>query len=346
MRSSSTLKLTTALAAILALGFASCGPKAPKQTESQMLIQEVETGNILLDKWAGPYGGVPPWDKVDVANFGETLNAGFDMARGEITKIADNPNPANFDNTIVALEKSGKALSRTATVFFVHAGNLNKDPMPDLLKEFSPKFAAFNDEINQNPALFARVKSVYDNMDELNTEQKRLVDDYYQGFVRQGATLNDEDKAKMSKINGRLATLTNQFGQNVLHDEESYITYIEDEADLAGLPGWLKTSMASAAKSNDPEGAKGAWAITNTRSSMDPFLTYSDNRVLREIVWNTYYNRGDNGDEWDNNAIITEILQLRDQRAKLLGFKTHAHWKLEDQMAKKPENAIALMEKV
>ena len=160
----------------------------------------------------------------------------------------------------------------------------------------------------------------------------------------QGATLNDEQKAKMSKINSRLATLTNQFGQNVLHDEESYVTYIKNEAGLKGLPDWLvKTSMASAAKANDKEGQ---WAITNTRSSMDPFLTYSENRNMREKVWNTYYNRGDNGDEWDNNKIITEILQLRDQRAKLLGFKTHAHWKLENQMAKKPENAIALLEKV
>ena len=343
MHKLSKLTLTTAVAAVLALGFTSCGEKTPEQTESQMLIQEVETGNVLLDKWAGPFGGVPPWDKADVSTMSASLNTAFDMARAEIVKIADNKSAANFDNTIVAMEKSGAALSRSATVFFVHAGNLNKGEIPNILKEMSPKFAAFNDEINQNPVLFARVKSVYDNMDELNTEQKRLVKNYYDGFVRQGATLNDEDKAEMSKINSRLATLTNQFGQNVLHDEEGYVTFIEDEAGLAGLPGWLKTSMASAAKANEKEGQ---WAITNTRSSMDPFLTYSDNRAMREKVWNTYYNRGDNGDEWDNNAIITEILQLRDQRAKLLGFKTHAHWKLENQMARTPENAIALMEKV
>ncbi|PHQ67694.1 MAG: peptidase M3 [Robiginitomaculum sp.] len=347
----SKFTLTTAhtaiLAAVLALGVTACGEKASKQTESQMLIQEVETGNVLLDTWTGPYGGVPPWDKADVSTMSASLSTAFDMARAEITKIADNETAANFDNTIVALEKSGAALNRVATVFFVHASNLNKGEIPNILKEMSPKFSQFNDEINQNPALFARVKTVYENMDALNTEQKRLVDEYYQGFVRQGATLNDEDKASMSKINSRLATLTNDFGQNVLHDEEGYITYIEDEVGLAGLPGWLKTSMASAAKNNDKEGQNsGKWAITNTRSSMDPFLTYSDDRNMREAVWNTYYNRGDNGDEWDNNAIITEILQLRDQRAKLLGYKTHAHWKLENQMAKNPENAIALMEKV
>ena len=355
MRISSKLTLTTALATILSLGITSCGEKPAKDTsnqtqthkeqksESQMLIKEVVTGNVLLDEWSGPYGGVPPWDKVDVDSFADSLNTAFDMARAEINLIADNKAAPNFDNTIVAMEKSGAALNRVATMFFVYAGNLNKDPIPGILKEMSPKFSQLSDERNQNAALFARVKSIYENMDDLNTEQKRLVDDYYQGFVRQGATLNEADKATMSKLNSRLATLTNQFGQNVLHDEESYVTFIEDEAGLAGLPGWLKTSMASAAKNN---GKVGQWAITNTRSSMDPFLTYSDNRAMREKVWNTYYNRGDNGDEYDNNKIITEILQLRDQRAKLLGFKTHAHWKLENQMAKKPENAIALMEKV
>ncbi len=343
MSTMSQLTLTTAIAAVMAFGVTSCGVKTPTQSESQMLIQEIETGNVLLDKWTGPYGGVPPWDKADVSTMSASLSTGFDMARTEIAKIADNASAPNFDNTIVALEKSGAALNRVATVFFVHAGNLNKGEIPNILREMSPKFSQFNDEINQNPALFARVKTIYENMEELNTEQKRLVKNYYDGFVRQGATLNDEDKAAMSKINSRLATLTNSFGQNVLHDEESYITYIEDETGLSGLPDWLKTSMASAAKANDKEGQ---WAITNTRSSMDPFLTYSDNRAMREKVWNTYYNRGDNGDEWDNNAIITEILQLRDQRAKLLGYETHAHWKLENQMAKNPKNAIALMEKV
>ncbi len=343
MRKLSKLTLTTAIAAVLALGVTSCGEKTPKLTESQMLIQDVETGNVLLDKWSGPYGGVPPWDKIEVANFTPSLNTAFDMARAETNKIADNEAAPNFDNTIIAMEKSGAALNRAATIFFVYASNLNKGEIPSILKEMSPKFSQLSDEINQNPKLFARVKAVYENMDGLNTEQKRLVKNYYDGFVRQGATLNDEDKAKMSKINARLATLTNQFGQNVLHDEESYVTFIEDEAGLAGLPDWLKTSMASAAKAN---GKEGQWAITNTRSSMDPFLTYSDNRAMREKVWNTYYNRGDNGDKWDNNKIITEILQLRDQRAKLLGYKTHAHWKLENQMAKTPENAIALMEKV
>jgi len=345
--------VTLTLATVLALGLTSCGkkeetptisaPAAMDWSQSQALITDTTTGNVLLDAWSGPYGGVPPWDKVDVSTMATSLTTAMDMGRAEVKKIAENPAPATFDNTIVALEKSGVALNRAGAVFGVHASNLNDDAVSAILKEMSPKFAAYGDEITQNAKLFARVKTVYENMDGLDSVQKRLVEDYYQDFVRGGANLNEEDKAKMSKINARLATLTTQFGQNVLHDEQSYVTYITDESDLAGLPDWLIAAMANAAKSRDKEGQ---WAITNTRSSMDPFLTYSDNRALREKVWNTYYNRGDNGDEYDNNAIITEILQLRDQSAKLLGYKTHAHWKLENQMAKNPDNAIALMEKV
>ncbi|MCF6275310.1 MAG: M3 family peptidase, partial [Robiginitomaculum sp.] len=172
MRKLSKLTLTTAIAAVLALGVTSCGEKTPKQTESQMLIQDVETGNALLDKWTGPYGGVPPWDKADISTMSASLDTAFDMARAEITKVADNEAKPNFDNTIVAMEKSGAALSRVATVFFVHASNLNKGEIPNILKEMSPKFSELNDEINQNPALFARVKSVYDNRTDMNTEQK------------------------------------------------------------------------------------------------------------------------------------------------------------------------------
>jgi peptidyl-dipeptidase Dcp len=155
--------------------------------------------------------------------------------------------------------------------------------------------------------------------------------------------LSAEDKASLSKINTRLASLFTQFSQNVLSDEESYVTWIEDPADLSGLPESVVSAMASAAKER---GQEGKWAVTNTRSSMDPFLTYADNRPLREKVWRTYYNRGDNGDEHDNNAIISEILKLRAVRAKLLGYETHAHWRLEPQMAKTPEATMDLMMKV
>ena len=171
----------------------------------------------------------------------------------------------------------------------------------------------------------------------------RLAEDRYKQFVRQGAKLNTRDKARLSQINKRLASLFATFSQNVLADEQSYVTWIEDEADLAGLPESIVSAMASAAKSR---GKEGQWAVTNTRSSMDPFLTYADNRPLREEVWRKYYNRGDNGDDRDNNTAIAEILKLRAERAKLLGYETHAHWRLEPQMAKTPEATMELMMKV
>ena len=336
-------KITLTLASILALNLVACSPKSNTADTSNSLIKDIKTGNVLLDAWEGPHGGVPPWESVDVSALAASLTQAIEMATTEINLIANNPKPASFENTILALEKSGGALDRSGTIFGVHSGNLNVGIVSDIQQEMSPKFSAFGDSITQNAALFSRVKSIYDHMDGLNTEQKRLVDDYYQDFVRGGANLNTEEKTEMSKLNSRLASLTTKFGLNVLADEQGYVTYITNKSDLAGLPDWLVSAMANAAKSRDKEGQ---WAITNTRSSMDPFLTYSDNRDLRETVWNTYYNRGDNGDAHDNNAIISEILQIRAKRANLLGYKTHAHWKLENQMARTPENAIALMEKV
>ena len=336
-------KITLTLASILALNLVACSPATNNADTSNSLIKDIKTGNVLLDAWEGPHGGVPPWESVDVSTLAASLTQAIEMATAEIDLIATNPKPASFENTILALEKSGGALDRSATIFGVHSGNLNVGIVSDIQQEMSPKFSAFGDSITQNAALFARVKTIHDNMDGLNAEQKRLVGEYYQDFVRGGANLNTDDKVEMSKLNSRLASLTTKFGQNVLADEQGYVTYIANKSDLAGLPDWLVSAMANAAKTRDKEGQ---WAITNTRSSMDPFLTYSANRALRETVWNTYYNRGDNGDEHDNNAIISEILQIRAKRANLLGYKTHAHWKLENQMARTPENAIALMEKV
>lgn len=346
--SSSTLSrgLTIGLASAVLLGLSACAPKdstTPKETTQSMTKHTTATGNVLLDDWEGPYGGVPPWDQVDVSNLAQSLDSAITMATNEINAIANNPAPASFENTILAMENAGGALDRSGTVFGVHSSNLNAGIVSDIEQEMSPKFSAFSDSITQNQKLFSRIKSVYDHMDGMNTEQKRLVTDYYQDFVRGGSNLGDNAKKEMSAINAKLASLTTKFGQNVLHDEQNYITTISDKKDLAGLPDWLIKAMSNAAKSREKEGQ---WVITNTRSSMDPFLTYSTNRILREKVWNTYYNRGDNGDAYDNNAVISEILQLRDKRAKLLGYATHAHWKLENQMARTPENAIALMEKI
>ena len=181
-----------------------------------------------------------------------------------------------------------------------------------------------------------------DEVKSLSPEKQRLVLLTYNSFSRDGATLNDSDKKRYAQINQRLAQLQTKFGNNVLADEESYVVYLT-KAQLGGLPESIINVAAAAATERDHEGE---YAITNTRSSMDPFLTYSTERALRKQVWQNYYSRGDNGDQYDNNAIIAEILQLRHERVGLLGYKNYASWRLEDRMAKSPENAIALMESV
>jgi peptidyl-dipeptidase Dcp len=209
-----------------------------------------------------------------------------------------------------------------------------------------PKLAEFSDKITQNNALFKRIETVYNSpaKAKLNAEQKRLTWLQYTNFVRAGARLNAADKSRLSQINQQLASLFAKFSQNLLAEENGQYVTLTSEADLAGLSQGLKDAAAAGASRKKVANAVGI--ISNTRSSVDPFLTYSDHRDLREKVWKMFINRGDNGDAKDNNNLITEILQLRAERAKLLGFKTHAHWRLENAMAKSPENAMQLMESV
>ncbi len=310
-------------------------------TETKM---ESETEMELLKPWSGPYGGVPPWHLVRPQEFIPAFKAAFEMSDRDIAKITDNPDAPTFENTMVPLENAGQTLTRLGVLFGVYGSNLNTGPMPDIQKKVMPLLAAHEDKIMQNKKLFARIQTIFETeLDQLNEAQQRLVDEQYKEFVRKGAKLNDSDKAKLSQINQKLATLFADFSQNVLDDEQGYVTWITNEDDLAGLPESVVSAMAAAAKDR---GKDGQWAVTNTRSSMDPFLTYAENRELRKKVWETYYNRGDNGDEHDNNAIISEILSWRAKRAKLLGYQTHAHWRLEPQMAKTPQATMDLMMKV
>ena len=304
--------------------------------------ETLNTDLVLIQPWGGPYGGVPPWHLVRADEFVPAFDEAIAHASKEIQAIADSPAEPTFDNTIVAMEKAGSALDRLEAIFGVHAGNLNVGPMPDIQKTVMPKLALHRDRITQNEKLFARIEQVFqgEEMKQLGTAEQRLVDDIYRNFVRRGAKLDADKKKTLSSINQRLATLFADFTQNVLDDEQEYVTWITDAKDLAGLPESTISAMANAAKE---KGKAGQWAVTNTRSSMDPFLTYADNRSLREQVWRTYYNRGDNGDSHDNNSIIAEILKLRAQRAKLLGYETHAHWRLEPTMAKTPEATMDLM---
>ncbi|TWU24018.1 Peptidyl-dipeptidase dcp [Novipirellula galeiformis] len=306
---------------------------------------EMSSDSVMLKPWTGPYGGVPPWNLVRQDEFLPAIETAIQIASEELSTIANQSEPPTFENTIIALEKAGKTLDRVETLFDVHTGNLNVGSIPDMERAIAPKLSEYRDSIYQNEKLFKRIEAIYqsDAMKSFTVAQKRLVDDLYKTFVRQGAKLNSSDKAKLSQINTRLARLFTDFSQNVLEDEKGYVTWIDHESDLAGLPDSVIAAMKSAAEErNKPD----QWAVTNTRSSMDPFLTYADNRDLRETVWRNYYNRGDNGDAHDNNAIISEILSLRTARAKLLGYKNHAEWRLEPTMAKTPAATMDLMMKV
>jgi peptidyl-dipeptidase Dcp len=299
----------------------------------------------ILAPLTGPHNGAPPFDKVAVGDFKPALMAAMEENRAEVAAIAADSAPPTFANTIAALEQAGRTLSRVNAVFGVWTSTLNDKSMQAVEREMAPVLAAFQDEVVQNATLFARVKAVYDAREGsgLNPEQRRLTLVIYRRFARQGAALSAAGKTRMAAINQRLATLSATFSQNVLGDEESYALTLTNEADLAGLPATL---IAGAAEAAEAKGLTGRWLITNTRSSMEPFLTYSSRRDLREQAFRMWTIRGDNGGARDNNAIITEILGLRAEKAKLLGFPTFAHWITDDQMAKTPDAAMALMMQV
>ncbi|HET8773017.1 MAG TPA: M3 family metallopeptidase [Thermoanaerobaculia bacterium] len=301
--------------------------------------------NPLLQPWTGPYGGVPPFDKVRVADFKPALEAAMAESLAAIDRIAGNPEPPTFANTIAAMEGYSRTYDRVNMIYSIWSSNMSSDEFQPIEQEMAPKLAAFSDQINQNEPLFRRIEAVYNSpaKAQLTPEQQRLTWLYYTNFVRAGAKLDAAKKARMSEINQQLAGLYTRFSQNVLADETDRFVVLESEAELAGLPQSLRDSAAEEATA---KGQPGKWVITNTRSSVDPFLTYSDRRDLREKAWRMFVNRGDNGDAHDNNAIITDILKLRAERANLLGFPTHAHWRLENSMAKNPERAMELLEAV
>jgi len=305
----------------------------------------VTDDNPLLAKWEGPYGGVPPFDRVQIPLFKPALEAAMAEQLGEVQRIANDPAPANFENTIAALERAGGTLDRVTTLYGVWGSTMSSPEYQVVQREMAPRLAAFNDQITQNEALFKRIEAVYNSPDKakLNPEQQRLIWYYHTNFVRAGARLDAPAKKRLSEINQQLAGLFTRFSQNVLAEETNQFLVLKSEDELAGLPQSLRDAAAAAAESKKQSGT---WVIVNTRSSVDPFLTYSDRRDLREKVWRMFVNRGDNGGELDNNAIITQILQLRTERAKLLGYPTHAHWRLENSMAKTPEKAMELMEAV
>ncbi|MBA3452642.1 MAG: M3 family peptidase [Deltaproteobacteria bacterium] len=296
----------------------------------------------LLAPYAGPYGGVPAFGTFKVADFKPALLQGMDLQRAELQAIVDTKEAPTFENTIAALEDSGRPFYRANTLMGIYTSTMSDKAMQKVETEMAPILSAFSDEIIQNEKLFARIKTVYDarKTSNLTADQLRLLDVVYRNFARRGAALGAKQKSRMKEINGKLASLFTLFGQNQLADEENYTITLDKLDDLAGLP---EGEIAGAKAAADAKGQKGKWLITNTRSSAEPFLTYSTRRDLREKVWKMWVSRGDNAGKYDNKPVITEILTLRAERAKLLGFPTHAHWILDDSMAKTPDAAMALM---
>lgn len=300
--------------------------------------------NILLAEYSGPYGGVPAFDKMNLDLLRPAMEKGMEMHLAEIDKIANNPEPATFENTIEAMERAGKPLNRAFTYYGIWSSNLSSPEFREIQTELAPRISEFSSKISQNKKLFERIKKVYDDSKRtpLEADKQRVVDLIYENFYLDGANLDEAAKKRYAEINMELSKLYTKFSNNVLADEENYVVYLTKD-QLSGLP---ESFVKASAKAAEDRGQKGKYAITNTRSSMDPFLTYSDERELREKVWNNYYSRGDNNDEYDNNKVIAQILKLRDERVKLMGYDNYAEWRLQDRMAKNPENAMELMEAV
>jgi peptidyl-dipeptidase Dcp len=297
--------------------------------------------NPLIDPWPGPYGGVPPWDRIGPSAFPSAFEAAIAGERAAVARIADDPEPPTFANTIEALERAGRMKDRVLRVFGVMRLNLSTPEYQALDQEWQPRLAAAEDEIRFFPGLFERIESVHRSIATagLRPDQARLTTLVRDAFVRSGATLSAADRARLSEINQQLAAAYAGFRAKVMASENSW-TLLRDEADLAGLPESLVAAAAEAARER---GFERAWAILNTRSSVDPFLTFSARRDLREQVWRRFKSRGDEGDSRDTNATIATIVRLRAERAALLRYASHAHWQMAESMARDPERAKALL---
>jgi peptidyl-dipeptidase Dcp len=314
-------------------------------TQRQEATGNTSEDNPLLAEWTGAHGGAPRFDRIQVDAFKAAIMEGMEAQRGEIAAIAGNSAPPTFDNTFAALDDSGRPLKRAAQIFQIYTSTMNDKRTQAVETELAPLLSAFRDEVVQNEALFERLKAAYAARADasLSSEQQRLAEVVYTHFVRQGAALGKAEKARLKEINQRLASLFTTFRQNELADEENHALVIDDEADLEGLPQNLRAAAAGAAEA---KGQKGKWIFSNTRSSIEPFITYSSRRKLREKGWRMWIMRGDNPGPHDNKPLITEILQLRAERARHLGFASHAHWVLDNNMARTPAAAMALLLKV
>ncbi len=302
------------------------------------------SNNPFLLEYQTPYG-VPPFDAIKNEHYLPAINEGIKQKEEEVLNIANNAKSPTFDNTITALEKSGKLLDKVTNVFYNLTSALTNDELQAISKEISPLLSKLGDDIRLNENLFQRIKTLYEQRDnsELNAEQSKLLDKYYKDFVRGGANLPDDKKDEMRKINKELSLLSIQFGENVLKETNRFEMYLDNKTDLAGLPDG---AVAAAAKAAEEKGKQGNWLFTLHKPSLIPFLQYSEKRELREKMFNGYIQRGDYNDELDNKENMVKMANLRLQKANLLGYETHAHFVLEESMASTPDKVYDLLHKL
>ena len=307
-----------------------------------VMINAQANRNTFLNNWTGPYGGVPAFTDYKLKDLKPALEFAIQEKLNEISKIANNPKPATFTNTIVAMEKIGKKFNQIYAVFGIYSSNMNSPEFEPIETEMTPKIYDLSNKVYQNEKLFARISKVYNSPStkKLTKEQQRLVWLYNANFVREGAKATTKSKTRIAAINQELAGLFTKFSQNQLADESNYYLELKTEADFDGLPEELKNAAIADAKDRK---LNVMGCIANTRSSMEPFLTFSNRRDLREKAFQIFTSRGDNDNANNNNATLVQILKLRAEKAKLLGFKTFADWSLSNTMAQKPQKTIDLM---
>ncbi|MCB0737010.1 MAG: M3 family metallopeptidase, partial [Bacteroidetes bacterium] len=327
---------------VAGLGLSACQQSSTKteETENKEVVEET---NPFFKEWNTPYG-VPPFAEIKDEHYAEAFEKGMKEQLAEVEAIANNSEAPTFKNTIEAYELSGGLLNKVQGVFYTLTGAHTNDSIQAIQKSMSPKLAAHSDDIFLNAKFFERINALYEQKAglDLTVEQAKLLDDYYNRFVRAGAALNDEQKTRMRAINERISALQVQFETNVLNDENKFELVIEAK-DLDGLPESVKQAGAETAKE---KGYEGKYVFTPHRPSLYPFITYSTNRELREKLKKGYIMKGDNGDENDNKEVLKEIVNLRLEKANLLGFKNHAEYALQDRMLNEPQKVYDLLNKV
>lgn len=300
--------------------------------------------NPFFAEWDTPFG-VPPFEQIKPEHYKPAFTQGMEEQKAEIEAIVNNTEDATFENTIVALDQSGALLNKVSYVFFGQTNANTNDELQAINTEISPLLTQHGDDISMNPALFARVKAVYENKDNagLDKEQMKLLEETYKDFVRGGANLDSVSQAKLRELNTEISSLQTTFGQNMLKETNAFRLVIDNEADLAGLPANLIAVAAETAKADSMEGK---WVFTLHNPSVMPFLQYADNRELREKIFNGYINRGNNGNENDNKEVCARLVKARLEKAKLMGYDEYASFVLETRMAKTPEAVYNLLNQV